>query len=462
MSEVQGDSWQRRIGDGEKDLWTYLAQPRVWLTIKDGEPVPPTQITEGDIPVVTPADAEETKCKFSKLSPLRKYNLISCEAKVHSAKYFKDSMDIHLMAEDAEKLLNMRGIGGFDLNIQKHRFMNSVRGVIKSDTLGEMTEEEIVEGLTSFKCIEAKHLNKPLRDREGKFIRTEDKLKWVPSGRVIISLEAEVLPPRVFIVGMSLRVDQYEPDPMQCKCCFQFGHTFKHCPNQAIRICSWCSQRYHTTPGEKCSKNPHCQRCEVDGLEADHPPNSKKCPIWRREKKISSIRESRKLPRWKAIELLDGQSNDYSHITRNIFVENPQPCVPTTSETDKLRNLLEASNQAWEQRFSALSNKLEQVLTLTMNIVSSKQQQVDDAEPSTSGMHFTPEVLQHLQELDINTHNTEMETDPSGTINIKDGDSRKTPHSRRGQAGRTKAHRARGPKVKIKEQFIKKSSTDVT
>ena len=218
MSERAEESWKRRIGNQEKDLWAYLAEPRLWLTIKDS----PQTTDEGNLvdesgePPKTPEQptvSNQTN-SFQSLSPLQKYKIISNITKPHGAIYNKDkTMHVQVTSEDATLLLNTTELIGYKINVSKHRFMNTIRGTIKSNTLNDMTVNEIVDALQPYNCTHARKIEKPKRDHNDKIARDENnKMIWVPNGVVVISLETEFLPPRLMIVGMSLEVNSYAPD----------------------------------------------------------------------------------------------------------------------------------------------------------------------------------------------------------------------------------------------------------
>ena len=367
---------------GSKDLWQYLAQPRLWLTVKDPEkhPEKDPQITD-----TTDTTTNETKI-FSKLSPSLKWNLITSIAKPHSASYHKDkSMSIQVLSEDCNKLLSLKEIEKIPVSITKHHFMNNIRGTIKNQTLSEMTEEEIKNGLTDFNCFYARHLNSPERDKDGNIVRTIDnKLIWRPNGVVVISLEKEVLPPKVLLCGMSLDVEPYKPEPLLCKCCFQYGHLFKTCPNKAIRLCSRCSQRHHTNDGERCRNNPHCRSCEENEVDANHMPTSRECPKYKREAEIALIKETHKIPYWRAQEILDGKTKNYSNITR----KNVHANVTDPNMENRLTEMLHNSNRMWEDKMNQLNEMVVSLATSMQAIITAlnKDTNKDSSNQSVKGI----------------------------------------------------------------------------
>ena len=128
MNSRGEESWQRRIGN-ETELWDYLAQQRLWVTIKNGTTV------------------SENNHIFESLTPLQKYKLISpLVKKIQQAQYNKDNtMSIQVLREEANKLLTVTNIENFPVSIEKHKFFNRIRGIIESPALCLMPENEIIE-----------------------------------------------------------------------------------------------------------------------------------------------------------------------------------------------------------------------------------------------------------------------------------------------------------------------------
>ena len=94
MTSRGEESWQRRIGN-ETELWDYLAQQRLWVTIKNRTTV------------------SENNYIFESITPLQKYKLISpLVKKIQQAQYNKDNtMSIQFLREKAEKLLTVNIVG---------------------------------------------------------------------------------------------------------------------------------------------------------------------------------------------------------------------------------------------------------------------------------------------------------------------------------------------------------------
>jgi len=70
--------------------------------------------------------------------------------------------------------------------------------------------------------------------------------------------EELVLPVTLRYALLTYKVRKYTTNPMQCKHCFKYGHTAKHCRHTAV--CSNCSSSSHAT--EQCkSTEQKCANC---------------------------------------------------------------------------------------------------------------------------------------------------------------------------------------------------------
>jgi hypothetical protein len=105
---------------------------------------------------------------------------------------------------------------------------------------------------------------------------------------ILIHLEDEemarkALNARVFIAGVSCRVQKFIPRHTQCEKCQKYGHTRPYCQGEIQ--CSICAQDHETIEHK-------CNICEVSGQECphiiatcancrgNHKANDKKCEEW--------------------------------------------------------------------------------------------------------------------------------------------------------------------------------------
>ena len=407
MNSRGEESWQRRIGN-ETELWDYLAQQRLWVTIKNGTTV------------------SENNHIFESLTPLQKYKLISpLVKKIQQAEYNKDNtMSIQVLREEANKLITVTNIENFPVSIEKHKFYNRIRGIIESPALCLMPENEIIEGLEAYNCTAAKKLDKPARDSKNQYIRDEEnKLKWIPSGEVEISLESEALPTRVDIIGLSLVVEKYKPEPRFCKCCLQYGHFFKFCPNKAIRLCPWCAEKHHTKVGEKCTKPPKCRSCSEEGREdTRHSTTNRNCPRFKKEAKIAEVKENLKVPHWKAVEIINAPNSSYSEAAQVFAKPNNIPdnanLVDSINEqisaavNAAMEKLTKTFNQAINQQLHTMNAKLNQHKFVVAQMMKGKSVISEPEEvPSLPQWSAPKPTNSYIHQSEINEDSTSVPDD---------------------------------------------------
>ena len=252
---------------------------------------------------------EPRKPNFNQLSPGKKFQLIKQIAKPQNTIYQKNgAVAIQVTETEAEQLLTLTEIvteiKAFKVKIEKHPFKNRVRGEIKNFVTIDSTSDELVEGLSEYGCVSVYKQEKPKRDTNDRLVKNrEGNLIFVPSGKVVITLEKEVLPSSVNLFGLNIPVTQHEPDPLRCKNCFDYKHTKNKCPQQSIPICGWCSGRRHTERGERCENEAKCRHCE-EGSN-NHSNLDKNCPKWIKEKEIAKVKEIRKTNYFEAKKIVE-------------------------------------------------------------------------------------------------------------------------------------------------------------
>ena len=311
MKKQKWESWKQRIGieeldTYEPDIWDRLGGSRLWITISASDEDTEMETEDSD---EGQGNHEPRKPNFNQLSPGKKFKLIKQIAKPQNTIYQKNgAVAIQVTETEAEQLLTLTEIvteiKAFKVKIEKHPFKNRVRGEIKNFVTIESTADELVEGLSEYGCVSVYKQEKPKRDTNDRLVKNrEGNLIFVPSGKVVITLEKEVLPSSVNLFGLNIPVTQHEPDPLRCKNCFDYKHTKNYCPQQTIPICGWCSGRRHTERGERCENEAKCRHCE-EGSN-NHSNLDKNCPKWIKEKEIAKVKEIRKTNYFEAKKIVE-------------------------------------------------------------------------------------------------------------------------------------------------------------
>ena len=328
----------------------------------------------------TAKSTEQVSNSFNKLTPGKKFKLLGkLVGKIDNVQYHKEgTVSIQIASKDAEGLLGDKEIDDYKLNISKNYFKNRVRGLIQHQVVLDSPKEEITENLESFGVLETSIKEKPKRDENDKVVREDNKIVFVPSHTAILSFEREALPKFVVLFGLSVPVYPYYPDPIQCKQCFDYGHTTKKCLSK-IKLCGWCSQLQHVERGEKCGNEAKCKHCSEDGGENKHSNFNKECPKYVREEKIAKLKETNKLNYWEAAKIVDGKDSGNMRaktMAQNIFPNSTNRSTEETIEKnndlwhEKLNKIcgsfeesMQENNQKWNQKLTQMSEMLTNTMT---------------------------------------------------------------------------------------------------
>lgn len=179
-----------------------------------------------------------------------------------------------LVAEQAMKLTSLPGL--CEISCSMHKTLNTVRGIIHAPQIKNLAETEILEGLNNLnitnvkkitKCINGQVLNTPLH---------------------IISFFAYNLPKEIKIGFCNIKVKPFIPRPIQCRKCYKYGHTKKHCKVTSA-ICNSCGEVIHdNTPCRRIA----CVNCIPI---AAHESTSKECPIYIYTQEILKVKTLNKM-----------------------------------------------------------------------------------------------------------------------------------------------------------------------
>ena len=353
MTGRRGETWQRRIpntSDYDPDLFNSHAENKLWVTIKN-----PESMDTGD--------SEDTEVSsFTTLTPGQKYHLIKSVCKpIDTMMAANGQMNIKVNESEIEQLLATTQIKDTEVLIEKHKTLNLIRGELNNRITIKMPEKEIIDELAEYWVTDVRKEEKPQRDKDNKFVKNDNnEIIYVPTGKVILTLEREALPPKVKLLWESCDITQHEPDPVQCKKCYDYNHTKKWC-STAVAICGWCSSKKHCETGQRCQQTPVCRHCKDAGRDSDHPAFSRKCPRYILEKDIAYRKETQKIPYWKAKKLAEGTDTEGTRYKSKLI---------KASETT-LQNLIEANNAAIEDTFNNLiqnfQNRLEEKMKEILN-----------------------------------------------------------------------------------------------
>ncbi|XP_037929202.1 uncharacterized protein LOC119663665 [Teleopsis dalmanni] len=113
-----------------------------------------------------------------------------------------------------------------------HKQLNTTKGTVYAPYLNKISEEEIVNELSSQGVVECYKFPKMIEGQSH------------PSGVVLLSFNTFNLPKKIEISWRSVDVREYVPNLMRCKSCQVLGHTAKNLFIQMPKRFSLCKLRF--------------------------------------------------------------------------------------------------------------------------------------------------------------------------------------------------------------------------
>ncbi|KAH8334982.1 hypothetical protein KR074_003960, partial [Drosophila pseudoananassae] len=185
----------------------------------------------------------------------------------------------------AQKLLKMQLFHTFPVHSEEHKTLNSTKGIIYSNDLRNIDENEILEELKPQNVIDVRKILK--KDKN-------DSNKTTETGLIILTFATITLPDKLWIGYEVVNVRPYIPPPMRCFNCLRFGHPSSHC--KSPKTCANCSKEIHTTDNEPCTNTPTCINCKYeDDQMKHHNAMDKSCPAFIKQKELTAIKITQKV-----------------------------------------------------------------------------------------------------------------------------------------------------------------------
>ena len=209
----------------------------------------------------------------------------------------------------AKLLLKAKKIGTVPVSIVPHRSLNSSKGVVRCDALGDCEDAEIVKCLANSNVVEAKRIK----------VRRDGVLR--NTNTVILTFCVPELPKEIRIGYNLCRVEQYIPNSLRCFRCQSYGHGKDRCRGEAV--CARCGSNEHSDD-KACSRPEFCIHCK-----SDHPSYSRKCPKFILEQEIVRVKFTQKITFPEARRLVEPKQPSYANI-----VSQPKRTVSTGTQTE--------------------------------------------------------------------------------------------------------------------------------
>ena len=235
----------------------------------------------------------------------------------------------------ANNLLKTTMFHNIPVEITEHRTLNSSKGVISSDILDGMSNEEITSEL------------KDQGVKESYRISSNKNGKKSPTRTVILTFNSSKLPKTLLVGYMRLSVRNYIPNPRRCFKCQQFGHTTKFCQNDAV--CAQCGQSGHED--KDCKNSPKCINCE-----GAHSSSSRDCSQWKFQKEILTYKVENDVPYPEAVKKVNDKymqsKSSYATVTSLSSSQTASTSTATISKfTISKADMSVQTEYTWPQSF---------------------------------------------------------------------------------------------------------------
>ena len=184
------------------------------------------------------------------------------------------------------------------VEVTEHKILNQTKGVIYSNDLRGIPENEITNELSDQRVSEVKKIMK------------SDKNHIVETGLHILTFSSSTLPNDIKIGYQKINVRPYIPLPTKCNNCQQYGHIAKYCKNK--KVCFNCSKEFHLNPEskEECKNEVNCVNCiHFKMPNTKHSSKDKNCPVFIKHKELQAIKTIEKVDNKTANKIYNERHN---------------------------------------------------------------------------------------------------------------------------------------------------------
>ena len=169
----------------------------------------------------------------------------------------------------SKNLLKSKLLCNISINVTPHTTLNSSKGVVRSNDLEGVSEEEICENLSSEGVLSVKRIK----------VRRNNEL--VTTYTLILTFNTPTLPDSVKAGYLRIPVVPCIPNPLRCLKCQKFGHGQNTCRGRLT--CARCGQFDHES--KTCQNEIACTNCD-----GKHFAYSRECSRWKMEKTVQQVK----------------------------------------------------------------------------------------------------------------------------------------------------------------------------
>lgn len=288
---------------------------------------------------------------------------------------------------------------------------NQTTGIVFENSWSQLSEEEIKSELTA-EGYDVRNVRKMTkRDKNGQMVQT---------GTVVITFDAEELPDRVKLCGVSYRIRQYFPSPLICGRCLKIGHIKAKCQSEheICRDCGDAKKEMH-----ECLSSPTCPNCQIG--DNDHKPNNKGCAAIEFEKAVINYRTINKTSIFEAQlavrKLIEKKNHEWNPNSKSTATNSDCHLNENAEDKNKTQTVNEEiSYQENElQKLNAENQRLERLIKQTREAIAQREELIKELEMLQQKDKDTKARLSQLQNKSRNTRSVTRRNERSRSIETK-------------------------------------------
>ena len=172
----------------------------------------------------------------------------------------------------SKSLLKSKIMCNIPIKVSAHMSLNSSKGVNRSRDLEGVSEDEMLENLSSQGVSAVKRIH----------ISRNNEL--VPTNTFILTFGKPLLPDSIKAGYLKIPIVPFMPNPLQCFKCHCYGHRKNTCPGKVT--CVRCGQVDHES--KTCTNTISCANCK-----GSHFAYSRECPKWKQEKQVQQVKSGK-------------------------------------------------------------------------------------------------------------------------------------------------------------------------
>lgn len=212
------------------------------------------------------------------------------------------------------KLLSLTKFCDQPVSIELDSRRNSSKGLIYAPELRDLSEEEILQGLSDEGVVGVRRI----------FSKRGEQRKSTPL--LILNFNRSNRPTQIVAGYLRYEVRVFIASPLRCYKCQQYGHGSRNCRNEPR--CFECGQLAHGD--EPCSSTKCCATCH----SLNHTARSNACPIWQKEKTICSIQATKNVTFSEARRMYNETARQFPTTYANVTASNSKRTCTVGTQTE--------------------------------------------------------------------------------------------------------------------------------